>query len=115
MEELRKCRKLNLDLPGCVELEHPNWFLDIRKIEEFRHTPIVPISEQSMAHYQQQVKNRKANKFTVVYTMDKFINIALFVTAIMSGYLIISYLLRRNDEMMTDFYRKKLAKISDKN
>lgn len=39
MNELRKARKLNLDLPGCIELEHPNRFLDIRRIEEFRHTP----------------------------------------------------------------------------
>lgn len=45
MGVLRKARKINLDLPGCVELENPNRFLDIRPIEDFRHTPVVPVSD----------------------------------------------------------------------
>ncbi len=53
MGKLRKARKLNLDLPGCIELEHPNRFLELRKVEEFRHTPIVPIPESWMFHYKQ--------------------------------------------------------------
>ena len=45
MTQLRKARRLNLDLPGCVELEDPNRFLDVRPIEDFKHTPIVPVSK----------------------------------------------------------------------
>lgn len=50
----------------------------------------------------------------VVYTVDKFINIALFLGAIGMGIFLISYLLRKNDEMMTDFYWKKLDKVREK-
>lgn len=70
MNELRKARKLNLDLPGCIELEHPNRFLDIRKIEEFRHTPIIPIPESRMEEFKKQVRNRNSNKFIIIYNME---------------------------------------------
>lgn len=68
-----------------------------------------------MFQYKQSVENRKANKFTFIYTLDKFINFSLFFGAILTGYFLISYLLRKNDEMMTDFYRKKLDKVKENN
>lgn len=113
MEELRRSRKLNLDLPGCVELEHPNRFLEIRKVEDFRHTPVVPISEMRMAHYREQVENRKANKYTFVYTVDQLVNIGLFLGAILVAYYLVAYLIKANDEMMTDYYRKKLDRLKE--
>jgi len=38
-----------------------NYDADLRPIEEFRHTPIVPISEKELADYQKKVDeaNRK--------------------------------------------------------
>lgn len=68
-----------------------------------------------MAEFKRQVQNRRANKFTVIYTVEKLFNISLFLLAIGAGFFLISYLLRKNDEMMTDFYRKKLAKMPEDN
>jgi len=44
LAELRKRYTLNINLPGSVENENPNNFLQLRPIEEFRHTPLIPIS-----------------------------------------------------------------------
>ena len=49
MNEIWKNWSVNFDLPGCVELENPNWFIEnIRPIEEFKHTPNIPISDSEM-------------------------------------------------------------------
>jgi len=38
---------MNIHIPGMVEMEDPNRYLDIklRKVEEFRHTPLIPIDK----------------------------------------------------------------------
>ena len=54
--------RVNADIPGAIELVHPNKFLpNLRPVEEFRHTPIIPISERDLLKYKQEVeaKNRK--------------------------------------------------------
>lgn len=34
-------------MPGVMENEHPHKFLkNLRPVEEFRHTPIIPISDR---------------------------------------------------------------------
>lgn len=44
MEHKRKMWSLNLSMPGAIENEHPHRFLKLRPVEEFRHTPVIPIS-----------------------------------------------------------------------
>ena len=45
MEYIGKCFSLNLSMPGAIENEHPHRFLKgLRPIEEFRNTPLIPIS-----------------------------------------------------------------------
>jgi len=54
--------RVNTDIPGALELVHPNKFLpNLRPVEEFRHTPLIPISERDLLKYKQEVeaKNRK--------------------------------------------------------
>ena len=47
MERMNRCVTLNLNLPGTIENEHPHKFLkDLKPVEEFRHTPLIPISEK---------------------------------------------------------------------
>ena len=47
MERMVRCVTLNLNLPGTVENEHPHKFLkNLRPVDEFRHTPLIPISER---------------------------------------------------------------------
>ena len=62
MTKVRSMFRVNSDIPGAIELVHPNKFLpNLRPVEEFRHTPIIPISERDLLKYKQEVeeKNRK--------------------------------------------------------
>ena len=62
MTRVRSMYRVNTDIPGAIELVHPNKFLpNLRPVEEFRHTPIIPISERDLLKYKQEVeaKNRK--------------------------------------------------------
>ena len=54
--------RVNTDIPGALELVHPNKFLasksaihnyllDLRPVEEFRHTPLIPISEKELLQH----------------------------------------------------------------
>jgi len=49
MKKTRAMVRLNFDIPGAIETVHPNKFLpNLRPIEEFRHTPIIPLSDKEM-------------------------------------------------------------------
>ena len=47
MDRLRSLHEINLNMPGTIEAEHPHRFLkNLRPIEEFRNTPLIPIEEK---------------------------------------------------------------------
>jgi len=49
MKTLRDMVRFNQDMPGAIEVVHPNKFLpNLRPVEDFRHTPIIPISEKDI-------------------------------------------------------------------
>jgi hypothetical protein len=49
MKTLRSLMRFNPDIPGALELVHPNKFLpNLRPVDDFRHTPIIPISEKDI-------------------------------------------------------------------
>lgn len=53
MDQLRRCFAVNLNMPGSVEAEHPHKFIkNIRPIEEFRNTPLIPIAEKQMKEWE---------------------------------------------------------------
>jgi hypothetical protein len=68
-EQMKYCRsmfRVNQDIPGALEIVHPNKFLpsksrlltlltisftfliDLRPVEDFRHTPLIPISDKDL-------------------------------------------------------------------
>lgn len=62
MVDLRLNYTPNQDMPGSIENVHPNKFISsLRPVEEFRHTPIIPISEKELLEYQKKrdEQNRK--------------------------------------------------------
>lgn len=47
MERMRRCLTINFNMPGTIENEHPHKFIkELKPIEEFRNTPLIPISEK---------------------------------------------------------------------
>lgn len=57
MKLYRKNFMVNTDYPGAMETVHPNKFLaNLRPVEDFRHTPIIPISEKDMLDYKKKIE-----------------------------------------------------------
>ena len=62
MKTIRGVFRFNQDIPGAIETVHPNKFLpNLRPVEDFRHTPVIPISEKDMEENRRKIeeKNRK--------------------------------------------------------
>lgn len=80
LNRVRKSRIVNFDLPGCIELEDPNWFLpDLRPVEDFPHTPIIPIAEERMKEYNDLVRIWSSKIVEYHYSVDKFITFGMLV------------------------------------
>lgn len=62
MRDIRLNTTFNQDMPGAIENVHPNKFIaNLRPVEEFRHTPIIPISEKDLKELEKKkdARNRK--------------------------------------------------------
>lgn len=85
-------------MPGAIELVHPNkflpskflrilWlFIDLRPVEEFRHTPIIPISEKDLSDYKKSIDERNRKGYYVEIKKDTlyFYAIALISLGVIS-------------------------------
>jgi len=63
--------RVNTDIPGAMETVHPNKFLpNLRPVEEFRHTPLIPISDTMMKKYRDEVEQRNRKGYYVEIKKD---------------------------------------------
>lgn len=89
MTKVRSMYRVNTDIPGAIELVHPNKFLpNLRPVEEFRHTPLIPISERDLLKYKTDVeaKNRKGyyveiRKDTIYFYTISFLTLGMLFYA----------------------------------
>jgi hypothetical protein len=51
LEKLRSKFVVNLSVPGSIEAEDPRNFMELRPVEEFRNTPIIPITDSAMQRH----------------------------------------------------------------
>lgn len=71
MKFMRGMVRFNPDIPGAIELIHPNKFLaHLRPVDEFRHTPVIPISEKDMLEYKKNVEERNRKGYYVEIKKD---------------------------------------------
>ena len=114
MNQIRKCVSFNINIPGVVELEDPNRFIEnLRPIEEFRNLPVIPISDAEMKRFEEQKKKRKLNMMGFVYSYEKFATVCIFCTSLLLGGYLIKLFLKKDEEMMIEFYRNKISRISN--
>lgn len=111
MKKVRSMYRVNTDIPGAIELVHPNKFLpskyffgqlthfvvDLRPVEEFRHTPLIPISDRDLSKYKQDVeaKNRKGYYVEIRKDTIYFYTIA----SITLGILFYAFLMANEKQM----------------
>ena len=87
MKRIRYYCKFNPDMPGSIELVHPNKFLpNLRPVEEFRHTPIIPLSEKDMMDYRKKIEERNRKGYYVEIKKDTiyFYTIALIACSVVA-------------------------------
>lgn len=83
MDRLRSTFRLNYDIPGAIELVHPNKFIaNLRPVEEFRHTPVIPISEKDIADYQRKVRDRNRKGYFVEIKKDSIYYYTIALSAL---------------------------------
>ena len=71
MYDMRNFYMFNPDMPGAIENVHPNKFIaDLRPVEEFRHTPVIPISEKDLADYKKKVEEANRRGYTFELKKD---------------------------------------------
>jgi hypothetical protein len=71
MKTVRSMARFNPDMPGAIELVHPNKFLpNLRPVEDFRHTPIIPISERDILENKKKIEERNRKGYYVEIKKD---------------------------------------------
>lgn len=108
MKQLRLWFQFNQDMPGSIERVHPNKFIaNLRPVEDFRHTPLIPISEKDMLEHRRKIEERNRKGYYVEIKKD---TIYFYTIACISLSLIFYTFLVMNDKQMrikTDLERTK--------
>ncbi|KAL4453346.1 hypothetical protein ABPG74_017553 [Tetrahymena malaccensis] len=111
MERMRRHVTVNFNMPGAIELEHPHKFLkELRPIEEFRHTPLIPISEKQMREHQQKVEALSRRGFYYEIKKDTIYNWLLASVAISIGLYMISLVIKKEEEIGIATERLKIER-----
>jgi len=95
--------RFNPDIPGCIENVHPNKFIaNLWPVEEFRHTPVIPISEKDLAEYKKKIEdaNRKGWYLEIKKDSLYFWSITA-LTFFVIGY----FFMVTNENLLHDKYR----------
>lgn len=88
MKTIRSMMRFNPDIPGAIELVHPNKFLpNLRPVEDFRHTPLIPISEKELLDHKRKIEERNRQGYYVEIRKDTI----YFYTITMLGFAIVLY------------------------
>jgi len=87
-----------------------NLFLDLRPIEEFRHTPVVPIPEKEIKEYKKKIedKNRMGVYFEVKKQTLYYYGIAVLFAIIL--YQTFRHFYRESENMQTEIEKIRLRR-----
>jgi hypothetical protein len=98
MKTVRSMMRFNPDMPGAIELVHPNKFLpNLRPVEDFRHTPLIPISEKEMQEHKRKIEQRNRKGYYVEIKKD---TIYFYTIALLSLSIVFYTFLLVNDKQM---------------
>jgi len=98
MKTIRSMMRFNPDMPGSIELVHPNKFLpNLRPVEEFRHTPIIPISEKAIQENKKKIEERNRKGYYVEIKKD---TLYFYTIAILSLSLVFYTFVMVNEKQM---------------
>ena len=112
MKTVRSMMRFNPDIPGAIELVHPNKFLpNLRGVDEFRHTPIIPISEKDILANKKKIEERNRKGY---YVEIKKETLYFYTIGLLSLSIIFYTFLVVNDKqmrIMSDIERSRTLKF----
>ena len=98
-------------MPGTLENEDPNRFLNLRPVEEFRYLPIIPISDRQMNDFKRRLEIWHSKRFNFLIKKDDVYNFGVFLIAAYTCWTILAYLAEKDEDMMVDMERTKITRI----
>lgn len=82
-----------------MEAEHPHKFLEnLRPIEEFRHTPLIPINQRQMKEFQERVLAYHRRGFYFEVKKETIFNYVLLGAVVSMGFYMIKLVLKKEEE-----------------
>jgi hypothetical protein len=112
MSRLRKTVRYNIDLPGNIEDVHPNKFIaNLRPIEEFRHTPVIPINDKDINAHRKKIeeRNRKGVYFEVKKQTLIYYSYAIIGFVVI--YFVFKYLEKEGEKTHSELERIRLRRF----
>jgi hypothetical protein len=114
MLQIRKTFEINFNMPGCVELIDPNRFIEgLRPVEDFRHTPLIPISKAEMDRFEEKKRKRKEEPYHIVYTREKVFTVFMFGATAVVIFLFFRFAMDVEESMFVDYRRTKLKRLEE--
>ena len=106
MEHLRSSLTLNINMPGAIETEHPHRFLpDLRPIEEFRHTPLIPVSDRLLKEFSDKIDRHHRSALYFEVGADSIAQYVMLGLALYVGYRLVGYALELEDQSDLSYHR----------
>jgi hypothetical protein len=104
MHDITSLAVYNQDIPGAIESVHPNKFIaHLRPVEEFRHTPVIPISEKDLADYKKKVEEANRKGWYLEIRKDK---IYFWIMTVISFTIIIYIMQIVNQNVIHDKFKQ---------
>lgn len=92
-------------------MEDANNFLDLRPVEDFRHTPLIPISETAMKKFKEEMEERHNRAFFFSVKTETMINIGMFIGSLIVIGTLIGEVRKGSDKKVLEVMRTKHQRL----
>lgn len=86
---------------------------NLRPVEDFPHTPLIPIDDGQMRRYQESVERRKQNPFLFAMRRERVWSAVLFGMAVGVVLFFVQTLLKLEENMLYDYEQLKIRRYGD--
>ncbi|EGR34259.1 hypothetical protein IMG5_018840 [Ichthyophthirius multifiliis] len=116
MDRMKRNVSINFNIPGTLENEHPHKFIqNLRPLQEFRNTPLIPISEKQMQDHQKKMEEYNRKGFYFEVKRDTIYNWILAFFAFSVGFYMIRLVIKKEEEQGIEVERIKIRRIQQNN
>lgn len=112
MAKVRNSREINFNMPGAIELEDVNRFIpDLRPIEDFPHTPLVPIDSKATQLFEEAKRRKKERLMYFSLSKEQVGTAVILAAAFATIVALFTILVKQDEQMIIKYQRKKLARL----